>query len=181
MEKTQSRPSTGASFAYMHLGRTLTRPVQTQVDPGYAQHLTSEYQPAHAHVDVSLAQAPKHLYHESSLTSQDDFDGETLMTEIHAPQRGPRHHLKQKASRRSTSHSHDLAPQAPPREASAFDTVFDVDFDAYMKMHMAEYEAEKTKWASCEMNEWVKGADGTSRLLVPPGIRPESFTIPTCP
>lgn len=30
---------------------------------------------------------------------------------------------------------------------------------------MAEYDAEKLKWAGCEMKEWVKGADGTSCLL----------------
>ena len=46
---------------------------------------------------------------------------------------------------------------------------------------MAEYEAEKMKWASCEMKEWVQGADGMSRLLVHSSILPELFTAPACP
>ena len=63
-----------------------------------------------------------------------------------------------------------------PRTVSAFDAIFDVD----IKVHMAEYEAEKMKRASCEMKEWVQGADGMSRLPVHPGVPPELLTTLAC-
>ena len=174
MEKAKSRSSAGASLR-IHLGCILTRPIQTRVDPGYAQDLTSEYQPAHTHVDTSLAQAQKHLYCESSLAAQDDFDGKAQSIGIRGSST-PKRSVQQKASRHSASHPRDLAPQAPPRAVSAFDTLFDIDLDAYIKVHLAEYEAEKMRWATCEMKEWVNGADGTSCPLVYSGALPQLFT-----
>ena len=45
---------------------------------------------------------------------------------------------------------------------SAIDSIFELDTNAYVEMHMKEYNEEKLKWATCSMDDWVKGADGAS-------------------
>lgn len=48
----------------------------------------------------------------------------------------------------------------PAPTISAIDTILDLDSNAYVENHMQQYDQEKAKWASCSMDDWVKGADG---------------------
>ena len=58
-------------------------------------------------------------------------------------------------------------PFSPPAlpTISAMDSIFELDMNACIEMHMKEYNEEKLKWATCSMDDWVKGADGVSFFL----------------
>jgi len=43
-------------------------------------------------------------------------------------------------------------------------TLLGTDLDVYVEQHIEEYETEKVKWATCEIEEWVKHADGKMPL-----------------
>lgn len=57
--------------------------------------------------------------------------------------------------------------EQPPVQAQGHSllTILGTDIDVYVEQHMEEYEAEKVKWATCEVEEWVNHANG--KMLFP--------------
>lgn len=47
------------------------------------------------------------------------------------------------------------------------DSILELDLQVYIDRHMEEYDTEKLKWSTCEMDEWVKGADGAYFDIMP--------------
>ena len=93
----------------------------------------------------------QHYYRESSPQNQDLGDVDE----------GEHEHDGQQHTNHPHPHQHSPAvsrPQAPAQPHLL--AIFGTDVNAYAARHMAEYEAEKAKWAKCTMEEWIKGADG---------------------
>jgi hypothetical protein len=66
----------------------------------------------------------------------------------------------------ASTHSRTSNEQ-PPVQAQGHSllTILGTDIDVYVEQHMEEYEAEKVKWATCEVEEWVNHANG--KMLFP--------------
>lgn len=77
------------------------------------------------------------------------------------------HHSSTYKTPDPTSLEPEHRPFPPPTlpTLSAMDSIFELDTNAYIEMHMKEYNGEKLKWATCSMDDWVKGADGVSFFL----------------
>jgi hypothetical protein len=100
----------------------------------------------------------QHYYRESStqiedpdLTDEYDHEGQNHQS---------RHSASSRNSRQHTPASSHPQAQTQPQDHALL-ALFGTDLDKYVAQHMQEYDTEKEKWVECEMEEWVKGADGT--------------------
>lgn len=60
---------------------------------------------------------------------------------------------------------HHGQSEAPGADDHAIRRLLGHDLDAYASAHVSTYEASKTRWSECTIEEWKDGADGTVFLL----------------
>ena len=113
-------------------------------------------------------QTQRRHYRESTPQIQDADDGrEELEQEQDRDQDYEKEDEQYEEQR--PAQSHQLQRQRQVQQATpallTLDMIFDMDVEAYAVSHFEQYESELKRWAECETEEWMRGADGVFCFL----------------
>jgi NAD-dependent DNA ligase len=104
----------------------------------------------------------QHYYHELSAQIQDANTDQHNQEYEEMNSHHPTLHQQTPASTHSRTSNEQPLVQA---HGHGLLTLLSTDLDVYVEQHIEEYETEKVKWATCEIEEWVKHAD--AKMLLP--------------